>query len=59
MITAKAELRAGPSDDAEVIGELEPGGPFALLDDSVGWAWGYAGKDRRVGYVKSELIGSA
>ena len=35
---------------------MEPGEPFALLDDSVGWAWGYAGKERRVGYVKSEAL---
>ena len=29
-----------------------------MLDDSVGWAWGYAGEDRRVGYVRSEALGS-
>jgi hypothetical protein len=28
-----------------------------MLDDSLGWAWGYAGKDRRVGYVRSEALG--
>ena len=22
-----------------------------MLDDSLGWAWGYAGEERRVGYV--------
>jgi hypothetical protein len=38
---------------------LEPGEAFALLDDSVGWAWGYAGSDRRVGYVKSEALHAA
>jgi hypothetical protein len=27
-----------------------------MLDDSVGWAWGYAGRDRRVGYVRSEIL---
>jgi len=27
-----------------------------MLDDSVGWAWGYAGKERRVGYVRSEAL---
>jgi hypothetical protein len=30
-----------------------------MLDDSLGWAWGYAGKDRRVGYVASEALGPA
>ena len=27
-----------------------------MLDDSLGWAWGYAGEDRRVGYVPSEAL---
>ena len=30
--------------------------PFEMLDDSLGWAWGYAGSDRRVGYVRSETL---
>jgi hypothetical protein len=34
-----------------------PGDPFAMLDVSLGWAWGYAGEDRRVGYVRSEAVG--
>ena len=52
-IDATTALRRGPSEDAEVIDQLKPGEPFALLDDSLGWAWGYAGKERRVGYVPS------
>jgi hypothetical protein len=51
-------LRARPSDDAEVICELAAGSPFAMLDDSVGWAWGYAGDERRVGYVPSDALGA-
>ena len=35
---------------------LEPGEPFTMLDDSLGWAWGYAGNDRRVGYVRSDAL---
>jgi hypothetical protein len=27
-----------------------------MLDDSLGWAWGYAGKERRVGYVSSDAL---
>jgi hypothetical protein len=54
-----AELRSQPSEEAEVIGELHPGAPFSLLDDTLGWAWGYAEADRRVGYVKSEAIAAA
>ena len=28
--------------------ELTVGEPFELLDDGLGWAWGYAGEERRV-----------
>ena len=52
-----AVLRATPSEDGDGVRELVPGEPFLMLDDSVGWAWGYAGEDRRVGYVRSEAVG--
>ena len=28
-----------------------------MLDDTLGWAWGYAGPDGRVGYVRGEALG--
>jgi hypothetical protein len=46
-----------PDDESETLGELKPGDPFDLLDDSRGWAWGYGGTDRLVGYVRSECLG--
>ena len=52
-MSAPAELRSGPTNDSEVIRTLAAGEPFAMLDDSLGWAWGYAGEERRVGYVRS------
>jgi hypothetical protein len=58
VIARKTVLRAGPSDEAEAIRDLAPGEPFALLDESVGWAWGYAGEDRRVGYIQSRALGA-
>jgi hypothetical protein len=58
-IAAATELRAAPGDDAEVVRPLQAGEPFAMLDDTLGWAWGYAGADRRVGYVRSEAVGPA
>jgi hypothetical protein len=58
-IASRAVLRRDPSDDAEAIGDLAAGEPFAMLDESLGWAWGYAGKGRRVGYVRSEAVGAA
>ena len=51
-----ATLRSAPDDGAEAIAELHPGAVFALLDDSLGWAWGYAGDERRVGYVRSDAL---
>ena len=57
-IISDTVLRAGPSDEAEAIREIAAGEPFAMLDNSVGWAWGYAGEERRVGYVRSEAVGS-
>jgi hypothetical protein len=56
-IIADTLLCDAPSEGAEVVRELLPGDPFLLLDDSVGWAWGYGGEDRRVGYVRSEAVG--
>ena len=52
-------LRALPSDAAEAVLELKPGDPFSMLDNSLGWAWGYAGKDRLVGYLRSDEVTAA
>ena len=49
-------LRAGPSDDSDALLELKAGQSFRMLDDTLGWAWGYAGDERRVGYVRSEAL---
>jgi len=59
FVTTAVALRAAASDDAAVVRELAAGEPFAMLDDSLGWAWGYAGKERRVGYVRSDEISLA
>lgn len=55
-MTAATSLRSGPSDEAEILLDLKSGDPFAMLDNSLGWAWGYGGKQRRVGYLRAELI---
>jgi hypothetical protein len=57
-IVTATELRSGPSSEADVIRIIEPGERFDMLDNSLGWAWGYSGKDRRVGYVASGAIGA-
>jgi hypothetical protein len=56
FVASAAELRVAPQEDSQVIGKLAPGDPFLLLDDSLGWAWGYAGKERRVGYVPNRAL---
>ena len=59
MIARAATLLAQPSDEAEALAELQAGDAFSMLDNSLGWAWGYAGKDRLVGYVRSDQVGAA
>ena len=51
-----APLRSAPAADSEIICELDPGDPFELLDNSLGWSWGYGGRERRVGYVESDAL---
>jgi hypothetical protein len=53
-----ATLRSGPSETADVVRELAAGETFQLLDDTLGWAWGYAGTDRDVGYERSGALGA-
>jgi hypothetical protein len=53
---AAATLRFSPSADAHALLELKAGDPFLMLDDSLGWAWGYAGDERRVGYVPRDSL---
>jgi len=55
-ITRATWLFADPSGHGQILCELTAGEPFEMLDNSVGWAWGYAGSDRRVGYVKSGFV---
>ena len=56
-VTIATALHAEPDDGSEVLAELKAGDAFDMLDNSVGWAWGYAGEDKRVGYVRSEAVG--
>ena len=55
-VVASAPLRVAASEDTEELADLEPEDQFSLLDDTLGWAWGYAGRDRTVGYVRSEAL---
>ena len=42
--------------EAATVAELAPGDELQMLDCSLGWAWGYAGKDRLVGYVRQDAV---
>ena len=55
-LAAAAPLRAAADDGAEIIADLRPGDELWMLDDTRGWAWGYAGPDRRVGYVRNDAV---
>jgi hypothetical protein len=55
-VAVAATLHAEPNDESPVIAEVQPGEPFDMLDNSMGWAWGYAGTQRRVGYIRSEAV---
>ncbi|RST30453.1 SH3 domain-containing protein [Sphingomonas ginkgonis] len=57
-VTAATALRGAASGDGELLARLEPGTAFAMLDCTLGWAWGYAGDERRVGYVREETLGA-
>jgi hypothetical protein len=49
-----AVLKDGPSETANCIRKLGGYERFQMLEDSLGWAWGYAESDHRVGYVRSD-----
>lgn len=51
-----APLRSAPAPHSEIVCELRSGDRFEMLDDSLGWAWGYGGPERLVGYVPSEAL---
>ncbi len=55
-VASATTLRSSPSESGEAIRNLEAGETFLLLDDTLGWAWGYAASDRRVGYIPSSAV---
>jgi hypothetical protein len=55
-VAVASPLRAQRNGDSAALAELHPGEPFEMLDNSLGWAWGYGGPGRLVGYVASEAL---
>ncbi len=56
-LVAPASLQASADDQADTLAALDAGDALLMLDNSRGWAWGYAGPDRRVGYVRADAVG--
>lgn len=56
VIGRPSPLRSAPAADSEILCQLETGDPFEMLDNSLGWSWGYGGRDRRVGYIESDAL---
>jgi hypothetical protein len=57
-LAVAASLHDAPLEASAIVRDLQEGEPFAMLDDSLGWAWGYAGEDRRVGYLRTASLGA-
>ena len=55
-VSGGARLFKEASENSVPLAEIDVGEPFDLLDDSLGWAWGYAGNRRLVGYVRSDCL---
>ena len=55
-VKTPAPLMAGREPEAERIATMRSGEEFHMLDCSLGWAWGYAGLERRVGYIRADAI---
>ena len=51
-----APLLASRDDGAAEVVTLKAGDELHMLDCSLGWAWGYAGDDHKVGYVRASAL---
>lgn len=55
-LAAAAPFLRAADRDSEVLADLKAGDELWMLDDTRGWAWGYAGADGRVGYIRAEAL---
>lgn len=51
---AAAAVYETPNDQAALVGELQPGDGFAVLEVSGTWSWGFCEATSRVGYVHKD-----
>jgi hypothetical protein len=59
LIATKTRLLATPDDSAELLGTLQPGDVFEVLDLAGGNAWGIAVEQNLVGYIDAAALGAA
>jgi hypothetical protein len=52
-----AAFRTAPGEAGVLVANLVAGESFRLLDCRLGWAWGYAGPEQRVGYIVADALG--
>ena len=55
--TATTMMRSAADAGAEAVSQLLPGEPFAVLDITGAWAWGYSVHDHYVGFVAHGALG--
>lgn len=58
VLVKATPLLVEPADNGEVLANLNAGNSFRMLDNSRGWAWGYAGEEQLVGYVRADALNS-
>jgi hypothetical protein len=58
ICVGRASLRLRPGDDAAQDSELLFGESFTAYDRGHGWAWGQAGSDLYVGYLREDALGA-
>jgi hypothetical protein len=56
-IGSSSMLHDRPDASAAAVSQLLRGETFAVIDAEGGWAWGYGGHDRYVGYVREDALG--
>lgn len=54
-LAAPTVLRSEAGENSAELARLSADEIFRLLDNKLGWAWGYAA-DGRVGYVRAEML---
>lgn len=55
-VTARCPMRSKPDLDASLSTEMLFGESFTVYEDKLGWAWGQAGLDDYINYVRKSVV---